>query len=83
MPSLPRPLAPSGVTAVIDEEDGDLIVPSVLFGDKPSGSGAQVKGKIVHRLLQALPDFPAEERAEKAFRYLCRAAPYWSEPDSK
>ena len=81
MPTLPRPLAPSGVSAVIDEEDGDLIVPSALFVDKPSGSGAQVKGKIVHRLLQALPDFPATERAEAARRYLSRAAPHWSEAD--
>jgi ATP-dependent helicase/nuclease subunit A len=81
MPSLPRPLAPSGVTAVIDEEDGDLIVPSALFADKPLGSGAQVNGKIVHRLLQALPDFPAAERAEAAERYLLRAAPHWSPAD--
>jgi ATP-dependent helicase/nuclease subunit A len=79
--SLPRPLAPSGVTAVIDDEDGDLIVPSALFVDKATGSGAQVKGKIVHRLLQALPDFPATERADAARRYLLRAVPHWSDAD--
>jgi ATP-dependent helicase/nuclease subunit A len=78
LPSLPRPLAPSGVTAVIDEEDGDLIAPSALFADKPVGTGAQVKGKIIHRLLQALPEFPAAERADAARRYLERAAPHWS-----
>ena len=77
MPALPRPLAPSGVTAVIDEEAGDLIVPSALFIDRPAGSGAQVKGKIVHRLLQALPDFPASERSDAARRYLARAVPQW------
>jgi len=82
MPSLPRPLAPSGVTAVIDEADGDLIVPSALFvADTPAGSGAQIKGKIIHRLLQALPDFAPAERLEAARRYLQRATPHWSEPE--
>lgn len=81
MASLPRPLAPSGVTAVIDEEDGDLLVPSALFADGGAGSGAQLKGKIVHRLLQALPDFPADERADAARRYLLRAAAHWREED--
>jgi len=82
MQGLPRPLAPSGVTAVIDDEDGDLIVPSALFvADAPEGSGAQVKGKIVHRLLQALPDFAPSERAEAAGRYLARAAPTWSKTE--
>ena len=78
-PSLPRPLAPSGVHAVIDDEDGDHIVPSALFADKPQGTGAQMKGKIVHRLLQALPDFAPQERPEAALRYLARALPHWSE----
>ena len=83
MPALPRPLAPSGVTAIIDEEEGDLIVPSALFADKPAGGGAQVKGKIVHRLLQALPDLPTGERADAARRYLARAVPNWSDADQK
>jgi ATP-dependent helicase/nuclease subunit A len=78
MPSLPRPLAPSGVHAIIDDEEGDNIVPSALFVEKPSGTGAQVKGKIVHRLLQALPDFAPAEREPAALRYLDRALPQWS-----
>ncbi|MCB1444550.1 MAG: PD-(D/E)XK nuclease family protein, partial [Rhizobiaceae bacterium] len=81
MPALPRPLAPSGVTAVIDDEAGDLIVSSALFMDKLHGAGAQVKGKIVHRLLQALPDFPAGDRLAAARRYLARAAPHWLETE--
>ncbi|MBX9456976.1 MAG: double-strand break repair helicase AddA [Rhizobium sp.] len=81
MLALPRPLAPSGVTAVIDEADGDLIVPSALFADRPGGGGAQVRGKIVHRLLQALPELAPGERAGAAQRYLSRAAPHWSEAD--
>jgi ATP-dependent helicase/nuclease subunit A len=81
MPSLPRPLAPSGVTAVINDEDGDLIVPSALFAEKSSAGGALVRGKIVHRLLQALPEFAATERQATAHRYLERAAPHWTEAD--
>lgn len=81
MPSLPRPLAPSGVTAVIDDEEGDLIVPSALFLDRPRGTGAQVKGKIVHRLLQSLPDFPEGERPAAARRYLGRAVTQWPEAE--
>jgi ATP-dependent helicase/nuclease subunit A len=81
MPTLPRPLAPSGVTVVIDEAEGDMIVPSALFIDKPPGSGAQVKGKIVHRLLQALPEFAEDERSDAARRYLARAVPQWSEAE--
>jgi len=79
LPSLPRPLAPSGVNAVIDDEEGDDIVPSALFVEKSSGTGAQVKGKIVHRLLQALPDFAPSARGAAAMRYLDRALPQWSQ----
>ena len=82
MQSLPRPLAPSGVTAVIDETEGDRIVPSALFlPDRPPGSGAQAKGKIVHRLLQAMPEMDEAERPAAAARYLARAVPQWSEAE--
>ncbi|MGV3548176.1 double-strand break repair helicase AddA [Rhizobium sp.] len=80
MLALPRPLAPSGVTAVIDEAEGDLVVPSALFAER-SGGSAQAKGKIVHRLLQALPDFAEGERADAAERYLARAVPHWTEAE--
>ncbi len=78
MAALPRPLQPSGVTAVIDDEDGDTIVTSALFADRPAGSSAQLRGKIVHRLLQALPDLAPAERVDAARRYLDRAAAHWS-----
>ncbi|RYE37461.1 MAG: hypothetical protein EOP21_13995 [Hyphomicrobiales bacterium] len=58
------------------------MVPSALFvPDAPRGIGAQVKGKIVHRLLQALPDFAPGERAAAARRYLSRAVPGWGEAE--
>jgi ATP-dependent helicase/nuclease subunit A len=72
-PHLPRPLAPSGVNAMIDDEDGDQIVTSTLFRDRPSGSFAQDRGKAVHRLLQTLPDMECSERRAAALRYLSRA----------
>nr|WP_312858598.1 PD-(D/E)XK nuclease family protein [Rhizobium sp. G21] len=78
---LPRPLAPSGAHAVIDESAGDAVVRSLLFDPKRSGSGAQTRGKIMHRLLQTLPEFEETERPEAAERYLSRAAPDWSEAE--
>jgi ATP-dependent helicase/nuclease subunit A len=36
------------------------------------------RGKLVHRLLQSLPDVPAEGRLEAALRYLARNAGEWA-----
>lgn len=80
-PALPQPMAPSGVTAVIDEQAGDTTVSSALFAAKTKGSGAQSRGRIVHRLLQALPEIADADRASAARRYLVRAAPHWSDAD--
>jgi len=80
---LPRPLAPSGVHAVIDEEDGDRIVPSALFSDKAKAGVPAIRGKIIHRLLQSLADYPSEARDEAADRYLERAVPQWAESDRR
>jgi ATP-dependent helicase/nuclease subunit A len=78
---LPRPLAPSGVHAVIDEEDGDRIVTSALFGDKTKTTMPAIRGKIIHRLLQSLADYPADTREEAADRYLDRSVPLWPDAD--
>ncbi|MBL0374177.1 double-strand break repair helicase AddA [Rhizobium sp. KVB221] len=80
---LPRPLAPSGVHVVIDEEDGDRIVGSVLFAEHPKAAMAQIRGKIIHRLLQSLTVFPAAERRAAADRYLLRSVPRWPEQDRR
>jgi ATP-dependent helicase/nuclease subunit A len=79
IPVLPRPLAPSGAHTIIDGEAGDRIVASPLFSTNSSRGGSQQRGRIVHRLLQALPDFDPEERAAAAQRYLQRAMPGWSD----
>jgi ATP-dependent helicase/nuclease subunit A len=78
---LPRPLAPSGVHAVIDEEDGDRIVPSALFGDTTKTAMPAIRGKIIHRLLQSLAGYPADARDDAADRYLQRAVPLWPDAD--
>jgi ATP-dependent helicase/nuclease subunit A len=77
-PSLPRPLSPSGAGTIIDDGEEDLIVSSRLFSDKEISSGlALQRGRLVHRMLQTLPDFPEEEREGAARRYAERAARFW------
>ncbi len=38
---------------------------------------ARLRGKLVHRLLQSLPDVPAERRRDAALRYFARNADEW------
>jgi ATP-dependent helicase/nuclease subunit A len=42
---------------------------------------ALLRGKLVHRLLQSLPDVPSEGRLEAALRYLARNAGEWAEDE--
>ena len=80
--ALPRPLSPSGAAAVIETDAADLLVPSALFGRKGGVPGAGLaleRGRILHRFLQVLPAFDAEERPAAARRYLERAAATWPE----
>jgi ATP-dependent helicase/nuclease subunit A len=39
------------------------------------------RGKLVHRLLQSLPDVPTERRRDAALRYLARNADEWTEDE--
>ena len=39
------------------------------------------RGKLVHRLLQSLPDLPIERRQQAAAKYLARHADGWNEDD--
>jgi ATP-dependent helicase/nuclease subunit A len=77
--ALPRPLAPSGIHVIIDEQEGENIVTSALFSDKRLAAQPQIRGKLIHRLLQTLTDFDADEQAVSAKRYLERAVPHWPE----
>jgi ATP-dependent helicase/nuclease subunit A len=46
-----------------------------------SRARALQRGKLVHRLLQSLPDVPSEGRLKAALRYLARNAGEWAEEE--
>jgi ATP-dependent helicase/nuclease subunit A len=62
-PAPPRPLAPSRPT---DAE------PPVLSPRATPGEDRFLRGRIVHRLLQALPDLPLDDRHAACERFLAR-----------
>src|SRR4029077_3253195 len=64
---LAAPLSPS---SAFDEEIF-LISPSA--GSAADRQKALERGRLVHRLMQALPDIPAERRQDAAERYLASA----------
>jgi len=68
-PARAWPMTPSSAVGVIRAEPGDAA------GARTS---ALARGKLVHRLLQSLPDIPRERRAEAADRYLARNAKNFS-----
>lgn len=79
---LPRPLAPSGVSVLIEPDDEAPLVTGspVLLTDGKNPAFAIRRGTVIHALLQTLPDIPDEQRAQAAQRYLSRAAYDW-EPE--
>ncbi len=79
--NLPRPLSPSGVGTVIDDEAENLLVTSALFGEKAKSDHALQKGRFIHRMLQTLPDIAPEDRADAARRYAERAARFWPQAE--
>ena len=66
-PRPPRPLSPSGAG-----EDLAPDPPTAFTGD---GGVAARRGTMIHRLLERLPDMPAEHRRDGALRWLGRQAP--------
>ena len=62
------PLSPSSAF----DDDISLIAPSA--GSAADRQKALDRGRLVHRLMQALPDIPAERRQDAAERYLANAA---------
>lgn len=78
---LPRPLSPSGAGTIIDEEADDLLVASPLFSEPPRSDRSLEKGRLIHRMLQMLPDIPAAERASAAERYVGRTARHWPQSE--
>ncbi|MGN6549143.1 MAG: double-strand break repair helicase AddA [Pararhizobium sp.] len=78
---LPRPLAPSGASVLIDGEEPEPPKGSPLFAAAVSGGDALERGRIIHRFLEVLPRLAPEERPAAAERYLARACPGWSGAD--
>ena len=71
---LPRPLAPSGVSAVLEDQGG--VATRSPFSETGSGSAAALeRGTMIHRLLQVLPTAAPDERPVLLARYLARALP--------
>ena len=62
------PLAPSSAF----DDDIERVAPSA--GSAADRQKALDKGRVVHRLMQSLPDIPAEHRQSAAARYLKNAA---------
>lgn len=79
--SLPRPLSPSGAGTFIEDDADDLAMASPLFGDASPANLSLQKGRLVHRMLQVLPDYPVDERRSAAERYVHRAARFWPEEE--
>ncbi|AZN70286.1 double-strand break repair helicase AddA [Georhizobium profundi] len=79
----PRPLVPSGASAIIDGASEGGSVRSPLFDRSDSaGKGAAEgleRGRMMHRMLQMLPAIEAEDREAAAYRYIERAAPHLDE----
>ena len=62
-PSPPRPLAPSRPAAVPPPARSPL---------EADGASTFLRGRLVHRLLELLPEAAADSRAEAARRFLAR-----------
>lgn len=69
---LPRPLAPSGVSAVLEDSAG-LATRSPFADPSPGNTAALERGTLIHRLLQVLPALDPAARSQALKRYLVRA----------
>jgi ATP-dependent helicase/nuclease subunit A len=75
---LPRPLSPSGASALIDEGKETMVdkASPVLDADAEPGF-AVLRGLALHKLLQMLPGIAEEVRHGAAERYLARVGADW------
>lgn len=75
---LPKPLSPSGASALIEEtEEAAVDTRSPVLDAEAEPSFSILRGLAVHKLLQMLPGLPGHERAAAAARYLARAGAGW------
>jgi ATP-dependent helicase/nuclease subunit A len=79
---LPRPLSPSGASALIDEAKEPVIDARSPVLDAENAPGfAVLRGLALHKLLQMLPGVAESERRGAARRYLARAGADWSDSE--
>lgn len=79
--SLPRPLAPSAAGLAVERDAGGQSDRSPLF-DRGSASGRSMeRGRIIHRLLQLLPEITPDDRIAAVHRYVDRALASWPTDD--
>jgi ATP-dependent helicase/nuclease subunit A len=76
-PEAPR-LAPLAPSAAFDEDIERMAHSSGTAADRQK---ALARGRLVHRLLQSLPDIVSERRADAAARFLAKAGTDFSEPE--
>ncbi|RWP01191.1 double-strand break repair helicase AddA [Mesorhizobium sp.] len=79
---LPRPLSPSGASALIDEARQAVVDTGSPVLDTEAEPGfAVMRGLALHKLLQMLPGIAETERRDAAERYLKRAGAQWPETE--
>jgi ATP-dependent helicase/nuclease subunit A len=74
-----RRITPSSVVAEAEEAEA-VFRPGrteFLAAENDAGKRARERGKLVHRLLESLPDLPADRRAEIGKRFLDAFAENW------
>ncbi|WP_421915015.1 double-strand break repair helicase AddA [Mesorhizobium sp.] len=77
---LPRPLSPSGASALIEEEkQGEIDTSSPVLDIEAEPGFAVMRGLALHKLLQMLPGIAESERRGAAERYLARAGAQWTD----
>jgi ATP-dependent helicase/nuclease subunit A len=72
----PRPMVLSPSSAFDEDEDPGPFEPSLASA--ADRQKALERGRLVHRLMQSLPDIAADRRGEAAAQYLSKAAPNFS-----
>ncbi|SDA94577.1 double-strand break repair helicase AddA [Mesorhizobium qingshengii] len=79
---LPRPLSPSGASALIEEGKEAVVdkASPVLDADTEPGF-AVMRGLALHKLLQMLPGIAEGERQSAAERYLARTGADWTQSE--
>jgi ATP-dependent helicase/nuclease subunit A len=77
-PALAPFAAPLSPSMAFDEDVGRVAHPAISAVDRHR---ALARGRIVHRLMQSLPDIPPEHRPAAAERYLANAARDFSQAE--